>query len=82
MNLGTFIGSKIIPHNFDQSFIENPALIDQLVGFGFIPSSIEYCLKYNVIDDLVNFDVLSKEAKWCPFEWSLKPKCLDLNAKN
>ena len=49
-----------------------------MIEYGYLPSSIEYCLKYDVIDDLVVFDDLNQEARWSPFEWSDKPDYIDL----
>jgi len=55
--------------------------MEQMIEYGFVPSSLEYCLKY---DDLTTFrDLFSnsnntKTAKWNPFEWSRKPHSLDL----
>ena len=43
-----------------------------------MPSSIECILKYDVIDDLVGFNISKGEAKWSLFEWSMKPQHLDL----
>jgi len=63
---------------FDESFLENTNSIDQLVEFGFISSSIEYCLKYDILDDLVEFNISDYNVKWSPFEWSYKPEYLDL----
>jgi len=51
---------------------------DQIIEYGFCPSSIEYCLKYDVIDDLIKFQILKREAEWSQFEWSNKPGFLDL----
>jgi len=62
----------------NSKFLENENDIDQLIEYGFHPSSIEYCLKYDVIDDLVVFNNLNQEAKWSPFEWSYEPEYLDL----
>jgi len=65
-------------YGFDDSFIENDESIDTLISFGYLPNSIEYCLKY---DDIDIFQVIypcdASCAKWSPFEWSKKPKSLD-----
>ena len=74
----SFIKIKDIPDGFDEPFFENENDIDQLIEYGYLQSSIEYCLKYDVIDDLLNIDNLNQEAKWSPFEWSYKPEYLDL----
>jgi len=60
------------------SFVQKSSDIELLIEFGFLPSSIEYHLKYDVIDELVNYNVLNQEAQWSPFEWSYKPEYLDL----
>jgi len=75
---GDFIRSKDKPNGLEESFFENGGDIDLLIDYGFIPSSIEYCLKYDVIDVLLNIDHLKQKAKWSPFEWSYKPDYLDL----
>ena len=49
-----------------------------MIEYGYPQSSIEYCLKYDVIDDISVFDNLYQEARWSPFEWSYKPEYLDL----
>ena len=57
----------------------NDDQIDQMIEYGFVRSSIEYCLKYDDIDSFRGID-LSKHATvtWSDFEWSLKPDHLDL----
>jgi len=77
-NFESFIESKSKPNGYDTSFFEDENETDQLIEFGYLQSSIEYCLKYDVIDDLVVFDNLYQEARWSPFEWSDKPDYLDL----
>jgi len=74
----SFILHKIKPTGLEQSFFENADDIDKLIEYGYLQSSIEYCLKYDVIDDLVGFDNLNHEARWSPFEWSFRPEYLDL----
>ena len=39
------------------SFVQKSSDIELLIEFGFLPSSIEYLLKYDVIDELVNYNV-------------------------
>jgi len=77
-DFGSFIQCKYMPYGFDQSISNNEDIIDQLIEYGFQPSSIEYCLKYDVIDDLVDINILNQKAIWSPFEWSSKPEYLDL----
>ena len=58
--------------------IENEYKIDQLIEYGFLPSSIEYCLKYDDIEAIRCLDINDQIIHWNPFEWSWKPDCLDL----
>jgi len=74
----SFIKNKDMPSRFKQGFFEYQNDIDTLIEYGFHPSSIEYCLKYDVIDDFVYFDIMNAEVQWSPFEWSIMPKYLDL----
>jgi len=74
----SFINSKDKPDDLDESFFVNENDIDQLIEYGYVPSSIEYCLKHDVIDDLLNIDNLNHLARWSPFEWSYEPEYLDL----
>jgi len=76
-NFEGFIKSKDIPFRIEKSFLDSPNDIDQLIEYGFLPSSIEFYLKYDSLDDLLNINILKQEAKWSPFEWSYKPKYLD-----
>ena len=73
-----YILNKSYPNTFDLSFFKNENEIDQFIEYGYHRSSIEYCLKYDLVDGLVLGDNLSQEAKWSPFEWSYKPEFLDL----
>jgi len=74
----TLIQIKRKQFNNAEEFLEDHNDIEQMIQYGFVPSSIEYCLKYDAIDDLQKFQNLKQEAKWSPFEWSYKPKNLDL----
>ena len=77
-NFESFIKSKSKPYGIDESFFENENDIDQLIEYGYMQSSIEYFLKYDAIDDFNVFNNLNQEARWSPFEWSIKPEYLDL----
>jgi len=72
-NFEMFIRYKNIPERYDTSFFNNSNDYDQMIEYGFVPSSIEYCLKYDAIEDLHNWSIISNESKWSPFEWSYKP---------
>ena len=74
----SFIRSKSKPFGIDESFFKNTNYIDQLIEYGYLQTSIEYCLKYDVIDELTVFDYSNQEAEWSPFEWSNKPDYLGL----
>jgi len=73
-----YIKNKSKPNGIDTSFFENDNDIDHYIEYGFLLSSIEYCLKYDVIDEFSVFDNFNEVAKWSPFEWSYKPEFLDL----
>ena len=77
-DFGSFIHGKSKLNDIYECILNNENNIEQLIEYGFLPSSVEYCLKYDAIDHLVKFDILNKEAKWSPFEWSFKPKSLYL----
>jgi len=79
-DFGSFIKNKSKPYGIDESFFENENDMDQLIEYGYLQSSVEYCLKYDAIDDLINIDNLNQKAKWSPFEWSYEPEYLDLLA--
>jgi len=58
----------------------NESELNSLIQFGFLPSSIEYCLKYDKFEEIECMIVNNpnkRECKWSPFEWSEKPKSLD-----
>jgi len=74
----SFIKSKSKPYRIDESVFENENIIDQYIRYGFLPSSIEYYLKYDVFEEVVIFNNLNQKAKWSPFEWSVRPEYLDL----
>jgi len=78
-DFNSFVDSKSRPYDFDESFVQNEHDLDLSIEHGFVPSSIEYCLKYDDVENLRDFDVVNvREAKWSPFEWSYKPGFLDL----
>ena len=71
-----FMENKYKPDNLDELFFENENYIDQLIENGFHPSSVEYCIKYDVFDDFAVVDNANQEARWSHFEWSFKPQYL------
>jgi len=78
-NFDQFIKGKIVPNEYSVSFFHNEEKIDQMKQFGFVPSSIEYCLKYDDIQTFRNLIPYQKEeVYWSPFEWSFKPRTLDI----
>jgi len=77
-NFENVIKKKGIEYGYDNSYFVNENDIDQLIEYGFLPSSIEYCLKYDFVDGLKNFDNLNHTAKWSLFEWSYRPQYTDL----
>jgi len=78
VDFASFMQNKEKPNDFDCSFLENENDVFQMIEYGFLPSSVEYILKYDVIDDLIGLNNLNHEAKWSPFEWCSKPDCFDL----
>jgi len=53
--------------------------IDSLIEYGFEPMSIEYCLKYDSIEQFRGFRIGKQQYGCCsPFEWSCGPKRRDL----
>jgi len=55
--------------------------IQQMIRYGFVPETVEYCLKYDDIDQLLvllgDFEnLLDQNAIWSPFEWAKKPDTL------
>jgi len=64
---------------FYLSKYQNESTIDKMIEFGFTPSSVEYCLKYDDINSLrENFTTNIKYVEWNPFEWSRKPDYLEV----
>ena len=76
-NFDSFVESKQIPSDINKSILENSNQVDQMIEYGFMTSSIEYCLKYDVIENLFDFNISNQEAIWSPFEWSIRPKYHD-----
>jgi len=75
----SLIINKIKPYNNNDSYFENEDHLDLLIEYGFHPTSIEYCLKYDDIECFRKFDLLKNWGiNWSPFEWSIQPDYLDL----
>ena len=58
----------------------NETELESLIQFGFHKSSIEFCLKNDLseeIESLIMNNIDKRECKWSPFEWSEKPESLD-----
>jgi len=73
------INEKKRPVYFDSSYMKNVVDHNELFHYGFIRSSIEFCLKYDDIDALREHVLdINEKAQWSPFEWSYKPDSLDL----
>jgi len=72
--------------NYDKSYYEDIDDTELMVEYGFLPSSIEYCLKYDDIESLEsispsvnrNKNLIDLQGKWSPFEWSYIGEDLDL----
>jgi len=58
----------------------NETELDSLIQFGLHKSSMEFCLKYDLfeeIESLIKNNPDKRECQWSPFEWSEKPESLD-----
>ena len=58
----------------------NETKLDSLIQFGFHKSSMEFCLKYDLFEEIESIMINNtdkRECNWSPFEWSEKPKSLD-----
>jgi len=78
-DFGNIIYKMDKPNDFDEDLLEQDEKVDLLIQFGFLPSSLEYCLKYDdlgVFNDLDNKNEIN--VKWSPFEWARKPESLDI----
>jgi len=56
-------------------------VLDSLIEYGFLPSSIEFCLKYDRLQEMNSIMMRNQNltiCKWSPFEWSAEPDSLDL----
>ena len=79
LDFKSFIERKVVPYDLDMSFLQNEGEIGLSIQYGFLPSSIEYCLKYDDNDCFRDINTtLPNKSKWSPFEWSAKPDSLDL----
>jgi len=77
----SFIKEKLYPEEYDKSFFENDDEIDFRIQYGYIPHSIEYCLKYDDLQSLRVFfsEILSLKEysiSGSPFEWAKIPRKL------
>jgi len=73
-----FIRHKRGPYSSEKEFFEKEAEIDLLIEYGFVPGTLEYCMKYDDID--VFREIFTSEGgrtKWSPFEWSRSPVYID-----
>jgi len=78
-NFYVFISSINKPDDLNESFFCNENEIELYIDYGFLPLSLEYCLKYDDIDIFRDINLINhKEAIWSPFEWCRKPNSLDL----
>jgi len=78
-----FIGNKTIPVGFEREKWLDESFTNLCIKFGFAPSTIEFCLKYDDIESLLRITsdstiILPDTVQWSPFEWSHCPKSLDI----
>jgi len=70
---------------FDKYFhqiVQNKNDLNNLIEYGFLPSMIEYSLKYDDHEKINDYFTVSNTNKeisliWSPFEWAMKPTSLD-----
>jgi len=80
-NFKSFILNKGRHKHVDKSLLENENALSLHIEYGFHPSSAEFCLKYDDIDNFRDLNISEYgDAVWSPFEWSCKPKYLDFLA--
>jgi len=82
-NFNDLLMMKKRPDDFDDYFVEDESKIDDYLEYGFLSSSIEFCLKYDEIDVLKSIlsvvpNMYQNTLKWSPFEWSKRPDSLSL----
>jgi len=80
-DMGEFFDSA--PQDIDLSFVTNTNDFDVMKLYGYLPSSLEYWLKYDdsesLIKNIVDFStLLRKNVQWSPFEWSREPSNFDV----
>jgi len=60
---------------------DNHIALNECIEYGFPIGTIEFNLKYDLIDEmgsfLVSTNVSDSKAKWNPFEWSFPPRSYD-----
>lgn len=75
------IKGKKIPDDYIKHYFSDLSQINELIMFGYPRNSVEYCLKYDDVDTLINllsnpgFEKCTK-AKLSPFEWSICPSSM------
>jgi len=74
-----FVLNKKTPRGFDDSVLDNDNEVDLLIEYGFLPNTVEFCLKYDDIEVFRDL-IINKMTiiNWNPFEWSKKPEYQDL----
>lgn len=82
-DFGSLIDAKEIPEEYFEIASIEPESLKAMFEFGFRPNSLEYCLKYDDLDGMLKLisstsGINEISAEWSPFEWSFRPKSLDL----
>jgi len=78
-DFASFIAKHNEPAFSDKQFLNDTENLDAMIQYGFLPSSVEYCLKYDDISSLKQHLIDPMELKrkktieWCPFEWTERP---------
>jgi len=66
--------NKRQPPEFDESLLLNKNNIAELIKYGYLPSTIGYCLKYDDIGVVLeNYSLLSSTIKWSPRDVKMTP---------
>jgi len=74
-----FVKEKRKPTLYHDFPFENETVVNNMVEFGFKSSSIEFCLKYDDVESMPGaIEFNNKTLQWSPFEWSRKPRNIDI----
>jgi len=75
-----YLENTELPDGFDSRDYIDFEKIDLMIQYGFVPSSIEFSMKYDDLQGLLgHFCGIHVDSKvcWSPFEWSREPKSFE-----